>query len=116
MKKILLHNRSEYYEFKYIISKKKWAVYHYVKQNNYRSLRFLKNYVEHRPCDIGPQFKDMDYISYVENNKYHNLYGYAYINKYNDIQEHWIYNYKYNEYEFYQYISIYNNLSYKRIY
>lgn len=104
------------YEYKYIISKNRYASYIYDKVSIYRYLEFYKKHHRHRQCNIGPQYIGKDIIEYVENDEYHNLYGYALIKKGYDIYVYYINGIKYNKVEFNNYLDIYNNISYKRTY
>lgn len=116
MKKVIIVNDENFYEFRYIISKKKCFLYMLNKKSNSRKFYFFKKNISHRHCNAGPQFKDKWTIGYIENGKHHNLYDYAYIDKIKNIKEYWINDINYKKYQFDQYLSIYNTLSYKRIY
>lgn len=117
MKKIILLNNQERYKVKYSLSKKKYF-YYYVDRifNNSKRLSFYKNYIRHRFCNLGPQYKEIEKCMYIENDKFHNLYGYAYIHKRNNIKQYYIYNEKYTKKQFNKYINLYNSIKYRRIY
>lgn len=103
-----------YCQIEYFISKKKLALYRYNEIS--KSLDFYKKGIYHRACNEGPQCRNRTIIAYRENDKFNNLYGYAWINKEYNTKRYFINNKEYNKNEFSNYIFIYNNLEYERIY
>lgn len=117
MKKEIIYNDYKLCRVKYIISKKKCAIYNINKLNNKRSLKFYKLGKAHRPCNNGAASIELKEIRYMENGELHNLYFPAYIDKeYMELNAYYIYGKYYNLEDFLKYILIYDNLSYKRNY
>lgn len=120
MKKEILNNNADFFEIKYIISKNRYAILCHDWLFQDKSLMFIKktNKIRryHRPCNLGFYYRNKRIRSYMENDKYHNLYGPAYINKAQCVISYFIYGKEYEKAEFHQYLAIYNKLYYKRIY